>query len=284
MDDLFLQCSTADWTFLMGLLTDCLAAVGLECRLDKSHCFVPDATADCMQANEDSFSPFAKLCATGLPVLGAVADGEFSATVNHSMRDTTQIEQRLHNAEKLCGHIAELCEAPIAGVRCHPAWRLPDSVVNHSLSYDVSVSGPGCTQPFGRRLDELVVKIAATILQEGDLPPEAERQMRLSREAGGCSIRSATDRCHTAFLATAIRLGPCWRSSSLAGGLFEDIGCALKGLAEMGCSWTSMQCPTQFRHPRQCVSTQPNTSSGAFRNDNGLGGNALMSVVLESWR
>ena len=73
-----------------------------------------------------------------------------------------------------------------------------------SLSYDASVNDPGTMVPYGRRLDELVLASAARILQEAELPANTKQQLRLSRDTGGCGLRSAAERCHTAYLAAAL--------------------------------------------------------------------------------
>ena len=85
-------------------------------------------------------------------------------------------------------------------------------MVNLCLAYDASVSDPGTLVPLGRTLDLLVSDTACHILQADHLPPKALQQLRLSRERGGCSLRSAEDRCYTAFMAAAVRVAPTWNS------------------------------------------------------------------------
>ena len=140
-------------------------------------------------------------------MLGTAAEGAWATTLGPQIC-TADAEARLEKARSLAGHLRELSDAPLATVRKHPAWRILDSVVNQCLSYDASVSDPGAMAPLGKRLDELVATTAAHILDVRNWSPAALTQLRLSRDHGGCGIRSAEDRCLTAFLAAACRLAP----------------------------------------------------------------------------
>ena len=207
MDDLYFQCSPDHWEGLMTLLTAELARIGLTCRADKCRCHVPAYSDADVLKHAPKFAAFATLQAGGLPILGTVADGQYAVVLGPTDLQQPAAHQRLERAVKMCGHLADLFSAPINGPRRHPAWRILDSVVNHCLAYDVSVSDPGATAPLGRRLDEVVLTTAAKILQADALTERQQKQLRLSKEQGGCGLRAAEDRCSTAFLAALLRLG-----------------------------------------------------------------------------
>ena len=82
-----------------------------------------------------------------------------------------------------------------------------DSVVNHALTYDVSVNDPDAMASHGQRLDEVARGTAACILSVDAFTAAEEAQLRLSRLEGGCGLISAAERSATAFLASVLRLG-----------------------------------------------------------------------------
>ena len=234
MDDFYLRCARADWNALMCMLVARLSEVGLTCRPDKCHCFIPSATADEVAQACASYAEFASLRHDGLPVLGSAADGQYAVTLGCGVLPITEAKVRLEKAKQLARKITDLCKAPASTVRKHPGWRILDSVVNQCLSYDASVNGPGATAPLGRQLDELVEATAAEILEVRNWSPSTLLQLRLSREYGGCGLRSAADRCHTAFLAAVVRLAPAWPSETLMRIAGSDATAALAGLETAG--------------------------------------------------
>ena len=106
-------------------------------------------------------------------------------------------------------------------------------MVNHCLTFDASVTNPGSMEPLGRDLDELVANTAAYIIDADSFNKPTALQIRLSAEFGGCGLRSAADRCATAFAAAALRVAPRWNPAHLhtLTGAFQD---AQKRLEDMG--------------------------------------------------
>ena len=210
MDDIYLQCAPEKWESLMTILSSCLAAAGLTCRPDKSHCHIPALTPEQTTQAAPHYRHHALLHPDGLPALGTAADGQFQITLRPQLqkdpKPPTETEERLANAIALADHLSELCSTPQSGVRFHPAWRILTCVINQALSYDASVNGPGTTVPYGRRLDDLVLNTATRLINEPNPAPTTIQQLRLSRAEGGCGLRAATDRCYTAFLSTVLRL------------------------------------------------------------------------------
>ena len=238
MDDMYMQCRREDWHQLMDLLTAALAAVGLTRRADKCHCFIPSLDPGQVQLQAPAFAPHAQLHGDGLPALGTTADGQYSIVLGVSSSGHGPTEERLARAEQMCAHLVEMCDAPTSGPRRHPAWRILDSVVNHCLSYDASVNEPDVMTSYGRRLDKLVSDTAAYILAAAELQEAELQQLRLSRDVGGCGLRSAEDRCHTAFLAAVLRLGTELHAADhralAATGVMDHAKVALANLRSMG--------------------------------------------------
>ena len=207
MDDLYIQCSVDHWKPLMDLLTTRLAAVGLTCQPAKSHCYVPAWTPEQIASEASRFAEYATLRSDGLPVLGTVAEGQFALTLCSSWQPDHATIARLDKATALSDLLNKLCVAPTTGPRRHPAWRILDSVINQCLTYDASVNDPSAMALYGERLDKLVVSTAANILSVPGFSDREICQLRLDRSAGGCGLRSAQERCATAFLAAVLRLG-----------------------------------------------------------------------------
>ena len=234
MDDLYLQCERQHWQSLMISLTTQLVAIGLVCRPDKCNCYIPSETVEYARRAAEEYSEFAQLRATGLPILGTAAEGQYSTTVSARQTATADTEARLKKAEALAEAVCQLCEAPIAAVRRHPSWRILDSVINHCLSYDATVNDPGSMLPYGERLDTLVAAAAARILRVRNWPPMVLNQARLSREHGGCGLRSAAERCYTAYLAAVVRLVAGWTNQAGLDIVGPGVAASLAGLRAMG--------------------------------------------------
>ena len=253
MDDMYLQCDRQHWHHLMTDLVARLAAVGLECRADKSHCFIPslaspkpqpptaphtaepsthhaptDTTATTPTVAAE-FACYATLQMHGLPALGTAANGQFATLVSTIHPSGTEMETRLAKADRLCQALCEVIAAPLPTVRYHPVWRILDGVVNHCLSYDVAVSDPGTTVPYCQRLDTMVLSFVATLLDCPAPDPTLTALLRLDRASGGCGLRSAEDRSYTAYLASSFRLAHLHHSHDV-----PSIRSALAHLATLG--------------------------------------------------
>ena len=257
----------------MVVLSSCLACAGLCCRPDKDHCHIPALCLSPQQATKVAahYQHHALLNPDGLPTLGTVADGQVATILSptHTNAAPAETEQRLANVAALVDHITELSTTPQPGVRRHSAWRILTGAINQALSYDASVNGPGTTVPYGRRLDDLVLTTAARVIDEPNPTEATIRQLRLSRDEGGCGLRSAEQRCHTAFLSTVLRLrrtGPdrcAWLEQETAG--------ALHGLYTMGIQLDANAMP----HPTHTPLPNPLQPTFHFRhspNANTLGG------------
>ena len=208
MDDLYLQCCRSHWHQLMQSLTMHLRRIGLTCRPDKSHCHIPNLPPPSVPDHTAFFSDFATLQPRGLPALGAAAEGQFATTLSVCATDKTEMSKRVERATALAASLEELLSTQLPCVRRHPAWRIVDGVLNHALSYDASINDPGITVPYGRSLDSLVAKMAFSIIQHPCTDPATLTQVRLSRDQGGCGLRSAEERCYTSYLAAVTRLAP----------------------------------------------------------------------------
>ena len=192
--------------------------------------------------------------------MGSVADGQFALTLHRPSPalqpgphpPAAEAEQRLQNAFALAANLDELITTPQRGVSRHPAWRLLSGVVNHALSYDASVTDPGTLLPYGHRLDQAVMTCAQKIL---DIAPPCDTttmtQLRLSRDTGGCGLRSAAERCHTAFLATVVRLGRC--GPEVSPWLQHATTTAIHGLHALGLTLDHYAMP----HPRNTPPANP---------------------------
>ena len=143
-------------------------------------------------------------------------------------------QKRLDKAVRTCHELQSLRKAPIAGKRAHPAWRLLAGVVNHCLVYDASVNDPGTMVPLSRQLDEVVGSTAAAILGIQEISPRTLMQIRLSRDQGGCGLRSAEDRSYTAFLAALLRIMPAWPEPAIPDEMMPAVRSALDGLRSLG--------------------------------------------------
>ena len=117
-----------------------------------------------MALHAQRFARYATLRADGLPALGTAAEGDYALTLRKDRRPDQATADRLAKALKVCQLLTDLCGAPITGPRRHPAWRILDSVVNHCLSYDVSVNDPDAMASHGAASDEAVLDSAAKIL------------------------------------------------------------------------------------------------------------------------
>ena len=224
MDDLYIQCNPRHWYALMNDLTARLNAIGLECRPDKSYCFIPSPPPPPPAYQPPSaatpvpepppvpttpadFACHATLQPHGLPTLGTASDGQYATTLSPTHPSCTEIEERLDKAQRLGNAIREILAATLTTPRHQPCWRLLDGVLNQCLSYDAAVSHPGVTAPFSARLDDLVFDLALSILDHPTPTPTFPTQLRLDRSKGGGGLRSAVDRSYTAYLASAFRLG-----------------------------------------------------------------------------
>ena len=256
MDDLYLQCHKHHWHQLMQGLTAHLSRVGLTCRPDKSHCHIPNLPPHSAPDHASEFADFATLQPHGLPALGTVADGQFATTLRLDTTHQTEISTRLDKAATLVGCLEELVSTPSPSVRYHPAWRIVDGVVNHCLSYDASITDPGTTVPYGRRLDDLVFTVVTKIIEHPCTDPTTRIQLCLSRDTGGCGLRSAEERCHTAYLAAVTRLAPAQPTLATSQ---PAITRALAGLRVMGILLDShaMPHPTHTPPPLAFDPTSP---------------------------
>ena len=152
-----------------------------------------------------------------------------------SQSATHEAEARLNKATLLADRISDMCDTPLATVKRHPAWRIVDSVINQCLSYDAAVNDPSTMVLLGRRLDVLVETTAAKILHLRRWSPASLAQARMAKEFGGCNLRSAEERCHTAYLVSVNRLGPHWpRIDSRHHYLATTIATAIEGLRALG--------------------------------------------------
>ena len=253
MDDLYLQCSVTDWPVLMKSLRNCLASVGLHLRPDKSNAYIPSADPAWITSHQGDFCEHANLRADGLPTLGTAADGQFSTQLGPAADPCKASRERLQKAEQLCSELRDLCSAPIAAKRRHPAWKLLSGVVNHSLTYDASVNPPGAVTPLGRHLDDTVEATACAILGVQDLSRAAVSQLRLGRQAGGCDLISMTDRCYTAYLAAALRIAPAWATDTALQPLLPGVREAQHALWELGIALDQHAMPYETSRPPQIL-------------------------------
>ena len=92
--------------------------------------------------------------------------------------------------------------------------------------------------PHGRRLDEMVLRTAARILEATEFQAAEIQQLRLAMDHGGCGLRSAADRCQTVFLAAVLRLGEQLDTPDHAAlcehGLLAQAATAQANLKELG--------------------------------------------------
>ena len=253
IDDLYLQCSVADWPVLMKSLRGHLSLVGLCLRPDKCNAYIPSADAAWVATHRGAFCEHASLRTDGLPTLGTAADGQFSTQLGPSADPSRASRERLQQAELLCTEIRNLCTAPIAAKRRHPAWKLLSGVANHSLTYDASVNPPGAIVPLGRRLDDTVEATARAVLGVRELGGDAITQMRFGRQAGGCDLRSMADRCCTAYLAAALRIAPGWESDTDLRPILPGVRASQHALRELGIALDQHAMPHLSTNPPQTL-------------------------------